>query len=87
MYLRMEAKLFKEQLVRLSKSRSLFPDRPQRKTLESYWKNGCEGVKLATVRLPNGRFTSKEAISRFLMSVARNSERKRFSRNARNDKV
>jgi hypothetical protein len=61
----------REQLVPLAKARGLFPGSPSRSTLRRYAMSGYRGIKLDSANLPGGRFTSKEAVIRFLKLVAK----------------
>ena len=44
-------------------------DRPHRATIERWRMRGCHGVKLETVKIGGKRYTSQEALHRFVAAV------------------
>jgi len=61
--------IFAESLLPLSQAPSLLPGRVHRSTLERWRMRGRRGVKLETVLVGGIRYTSKEALSRFVNGV------------------
>ena len=60
--------LLDEVLLCLTESAKLFPVPCSRATLERWVRRGVRGVRLETVRIGNRRFTSEQAIRRFLVA-------------------
>ena len=58
-----------EQLVPISKAASCLPGKVHRSTLERWRLHGRRGVKLETILIGGQRFTSREAIGRFVAGV------------------
>ena len=59
-----------EQLRLLSKAAADVPGRPHSSTLMRWWRRGVKGVKLETVVVGGRRFTSIEAIQRFIEALS-----------------
>ena len=59
-------KMIQEALVPLSKARELFPQAPSPATLERWVRIGAHGVKLEIIRIGKNRYTSEEAVHRFI---------------------
>lgn len=55
-----------EDLLTLAQATKAIPGRPSISTLYRWTQRGIEGVKLETIKLGGKRFTSKEAIRRFV---------------------
>lgn len=55
-----------EQLVTLSQAAKLFPKPPHIATLHRWRMKGVRGVQLQTILIGGLRYTSKEAITRFI---------------------
>ncbi len=66
--------MLKEQLVLLGGAGQVLPNRPARATLWRWAEKGLHGVILETVWLGGRRYTSQEALQRFLerLNAARN---------------
>ncbi|MGL6226381.1 MAG: DUF1580 domain-containing protein [Thermoguttaceae bacterium] len=58
--------LLMEELVPIQKSGGKFPYPVGRKAIERFIRNGVRGVRLETALIGNRRFTSTQAIERFL---------------------
>lgn len=56
----------KEELINFEECGLLIPGNPARCTLYRWVLKGCRGVKLETIVCGHKRFTSKEAIARFI---------------------
>lgn len=61
--------LFDETLVPIQKAGAAFPYPVGRKAVERYFRHGVRGVYLETVLIGNRRFSSHEAIRRFLQTT------------------
>ena len=55
-----------EEIVPIDESGKYFPSKPSRPTIHRWWLKGIRGVKLETIVCGHKRFTSKEAIARFI---------------------
>ena len=66
--------LLKERLVPVQKAGGEFPYQVGRKAIHRYIFNGIRGVQLATVLIGHRRFTSIEAIERFLRETNRQTD-------------
>jgi len=62
--------IINESLVQLADACNYFPVKCSRQTLERWMRRGCRGVLLESVTIGSRRFTSKEAITRFLSGQA-----------------
>ena len=60
--------LLEESLIDLTEATKCFPVKISRATLERWVRRGVRGVRLETVRIGNRRFTSEQAIRRFLVA-------------------
>jgi Protein of unknown function (DUF1580). len=60
--------ILEESLVNLTEATKLFPVKCSRASLERWIRRGSRGVYLETVFIANKRFTSLEAIQRFLIN-------------------
>jgi hypothetical protein len=58
--------LLDETLVTLEEARKYFPVKVSKPTLERYLRQGKRGVRLESILLVNQRFTTVEAIGRFV---------------------
>jgi len=58
--------LLEESLIPMSTAGRHFPACVQRSTVERWVRRGVNGIKLETVRVGGKRFTTHEAITRFL---------------------
>lgn len=58
--------LLEEQTLTFAQARRFLPGSPPNQTLRRWAIQGVDGVKLETVKVGGRRFTSKEAIDRFL---------------------
>jgi hypothetical protein len=58
--------IFSETIVSMIDAHKYFPVRPARVNLERWMRDGAGGVILETVKIGNRRYTSVEAITRFL---------------------
>ena len=58
--------ILSETLVRLSEAPQLIPSRPSPRTVWRWVLRGSRGRRLETVLIGGSRFTSREAIERFL---------------------
>lgn len=63
--------LVDETLVPLSKMSEHYPVEISRPSAERAWRHGCRGVRLETVYLNGKRYTSVEAISRYVTRTQR----------------
>ena len=61
--------LLNEELIPIQKSGERFPHPVGRKAIERYFRHGLRGVRLETVLIGNRRFSSVEAIERFLRAT------------------
>lgn len=61
--------LLNENLTKIQDAGGSFPYPVGRKAIERYFRHGVRGVKLETVLIGNRRFTSTEAIERFLRAT------------------
>jgi len=59
-----------EKLRLLSQSAREIPGRPHISTVFRWWRHGVKGVKLETVLVGGRRFTSAEAIQRFIQRLS-----------------
>ena len=66
--------IFHEKLIPLSEARLLLPGQVAPQTLERWIREGIRGVKLEVVYCGKRRYTSEEAIQRFLEGQNRNLE-------------
>ena len=55
-----------EKLISLRAAAKEFPDRPSSPTIWRWYSRGVAGVRLATVVVGGRRYTSREAIARFI---------------------
>lgn len=55
-----------EELIHLPEARALFPQRPALNTLHRWRLKGVRGVRLETILIGALRYTSREAIRRFI---------------------
>ena len=55
-----------ETLLTLSEAAKLLPDRPHPSTLHRWRLNGVHGVRLESVQIGRKRYTSQEALARFI---------------------
>jgi hypothetical protein len=55
-----------EELLTLKQAAQFLPNRPHIATLIRWWQRGCRGVKLTTILIGGQRYTSKEALQRFI---------------------
>ena len=62
------ARVLEEELLTLTEACGRFPRRVSRATLERWLRRGVCGVSLESVRIAGRRFTSAEAIERFVRS-------------------
>jgi hypothetical protein len=62
--------LINESLVQLAEACDFFPVKCSRQTLERWLRRGSRGVLLESVTIGSRRYTSKEAIARFLSDQA-----------------
>lgn len=62
--------IINEFLVSLADACNYFPIKCSRQTLERWMRLGCRGIILESVTIGSRRFTSKEAITRFLSAQA-----------------
>lgn len=63
----MSIKLFSEQLIKISEARLLFPgNKPSERSVRRWAKNGCNGYVLESCKIENTRYTTSEAIERFI---------------------
>lgn len=60
-----------ETLVSLAEACQRFPVPVSRPTLERLWRHGCRGVRLETIFLIGRRYTSVEAIRRYVERTQR----------------
>jgi hypothetical protein len=58
--------ILNEKLVSLTEARKHFPNRPDKATVWRWYAKGLNGVSLETVVVGGRRFTSEEAIKRFI---------------------
>ena len=58
--------LLDEEIVPIQRAGSFFPYPVGRKAIERYFRHGIRGVRLETVLIGGRRFSSQEAIFRFL---------------------
>jgi Protein of unknown function (DUF1580) len=58
--------VFKERLVRLSHAAQHLPGRPHRSSLDRWTRVGVRGRQLETVLIGGRRYTSLEALARFV---------------------
>jgi hypothetical protein len=66
------SQLFAEDQILLSKAAGLFPgQRPNSTTLTRWSRRGVYGIRLETLRIGGRRYTSKQAIARFLEALNR----------------
>lgn len=63
-------RLIDETLIPIADAPKQFPVKSSRQTLERWLRRGCRGVLLESITIGFRRFTSKEAISRFLSAQA-----------------
>lgn len=56
----------KEKLITIKDARKLFPVRPSLSTVFRWLNKGTRGVKLESVRIGGRRYTTAEAIDRFI---------------------
>lgn len=56
----------RERLLRLSEVPAEVPGQPHPSTVVRWWRVGVRGVKLETILIGGRRFTSVEAIERFI---------------------
>lgn len=61
--------IHQETLVTLSEAAALLPDRPHCSTLHRWRMNGIHGVRLETVQIGRKRYTSQEALARFVQAT------------------
>jgi hypothetical protein len=59
-----------EQLLLLANACDVVPGRPHVSTLIRWWRDGVRGVKLETVVVGGRRFTSIEAVHRFISRLS-----------------
>jgi hypothetical protein len=58
--------ILSEDTVTLTDASKIIPGRPHSSTIWRWHQHGCRGVKLETVVIGGRRFTSREAIKRFI---------------------
>jgi hypothetical protein len=58
-----------EQLLSMTEAAKLLPGRPAVETLWRWRTAGCRGHRLETILFGGRRYTSREAIARFLVSI------------------
>lgn len=63
--------ILSETVIELTKATKEFPIPCSRPTLERWMRKGCRGIRLETVKIGGKRYTSKEAIQRFLIRQQR----------------
>ena len=66
--------LANEQLVLLANINDHYPVPISRPSAERAWRHGCRGVRLETVYLNGRRYTSVEAINRYINQTQRTGE-------------
>jgi len=59
-----------EHTLPLNEAAKVVPGRPHTATIWRWWRRGVKGVKLETVVVGGRRFTSVEAIQRFIASLS-----------------
>lgn len=64
---------YEESLIPLSEAPQHIPGRPNLSTLYRWFQKGARGARLETIVVGNKRFTSHEAIARFIEATTRNS--------------
>lgn len=72
--------LIDETLVPIQKAGQSFPYPVGRKAVERYFRHGIRGIFLETVLIGNRRFSSLEAIRRFLYATNKNSDAENVTR-------
>ena len=55
-----------EELLTLAEASHVIPTRPDVRTIWRWLERGCRGVRLDSIRIGGRRYTSREAIERFL---------------------
>lgn len=60
-----------EQLVHLTQAREYIPGQPHSGTIRRWFREGLRGITLETVMVGGRRFTSQEAISRFIERLSK----------------
>ena len=55
-----------ESLLSVAEAAKLLPRRPALRTIWRWIERGCNGVRLETVKIGDRRFTSREALHRFV---------------------
>ena len=58
--------ILSEQTVTLTEASRIFPGRPHSSTLWRWHQRGCRGIRLETAVIGGRRYTSREAIERFI---------------------
>ena len=61
--------LFDEELLSLSQAAKSLPSRPHPSTVWRWTKRGVRGVRLETIVIASRRFTSREALERFVAAT------------------
>lgn len=61
--------LNQEELLTLKAARSEFPNRPSLPTIWRWILKGSKGIRLDSVRIGGRRYTSKQAVARFIQAT------------------
>jgi hypothetical protein len=59
-----------ERLILLSAAAAYIPGRPHSSTLFRWWRDGSRGIKLESLLVGGRRYTSVEAIERFIQRLS-----------------
>ena len=62
--------MFDESLIPISAAPRHFPGRPHIATVHRYVGSGYRGIRLETIKVGGRRFTSKQAIERFIRKTS-----------------
>lgn len=58
-----------EELLTFSEAAAALPDRPHVSTVHRWRMRGIKGIKLETIRIGGRRYTSAEALDRFIAAI------------------
>ena len=65
----------REKLLTVSAAATLSPGKPHISTVWRWIREGCNGVRLRTIKVGGRRYTSHEALAKFFSEVTEASER------------
>jgi hypothetical protein len=65
----MKMRVSKETIISLEAARKKFPKECSRSFIDKAWRSGINGKKLSVMKMGGRRFTSEEAVQRFIESI------------------